>query len=382
MSASIRFRRAGIDDIPVIQTLAAKIWPATYASTLSPAQLDYMFAWMYASDTITAEISRDVQWELIEIDGEAIGYFALEIDTQHRAKLHKLYLMPDRQGFGLGQIALARAQDLARDRGCTVLGLGVKKTNARAIRSYERAGFRRAGDLVSEIGGGFVMDDYLLERSLMDDRAKPRTIVKICGLSTPDTLEAAIDAGADLIGLVFFPKSPRHVSFEQAAVLAGIARGRAESVALTVDADDALIDRIVCEVAPDRLQLHGQESPSRVGEIRARFGRPIIKAIGVSSKADIEAASAFGNVSDMILFDAKPRPDANLPGGNGLTFDWSLLAAAHHPFMLSGGLSPTNVHEALRVSGAAGVDVSSGVESESGRKDAGLIRAFVEAARA
>jgi phosphoribosylanthranilate isomerase len=208
--------------------------------------------------------------------------------------------------------------------------------------------------------------------------------VKICGLSTPDTVEAAIAAGADLIGLVFYPKSPRHVSLEQAARLAAQARGRARTVALVVDAQDPELREIASEVAPDLIQAHGSEPPGRVGEITRLTGLPVIKAIRVKDAADIAAASAYSAVADLIMYDAKaPETLGNaLPGGNGHAFDWGLLDGRPRPaFMLAGGLTPANVAEAIRVTGAPIVDVSSGVESAPGVKDAGLIRKFIEAAK-
>lgn len=209
------------------------------------------------------------------------------------------------------------------------------------------------------------------------------TLVKICGLSTAATLEAALGAGADLVGLVFFPRSPRHVSLEAARALAGQARGRAGVVALTVDADDDALGAIEAAVAPDWWQMHGRETPSRVGTIRERTGRPVMKAVGVSTRDDLAAADPYRAVADMILFDAKPPKGAILPGGNGVSFDWTVLAGLDLPipFMLSGGLGLETVPEALRVSGAGGLDVSSGVESAPGRKDCDKIRAFVAAAR-
>ena len=208
--------------------------------------------------------------------------------------------------------------------------------------------------------------------------------VKICGLSTPDAVEAALGGDADLVGFVFFPRSPRHVTVEAAAVLAGPARGRAGVVALLVDPDDAALDAVVAGLAPDIVQLHGREPPERVAAVRARFGLPVMKAVGVSSRADVErAAGTYAGVADRLLFDAKPPPGAALPGGNGVSFDRTILADLDPavPFMLSGGLAPGTVAEAIRVTGAPGVDVSSGVESAPGRKDPALIQAFLTAVR-
>ena len=209
-------------------------------------------------------------------------------------------------------------------------------------------------------------------------------IVKICGLSTPATLEAALAAGADMVGFVFFAKSPRCVGFDAARALGAQARGRAKIVALSVDADDDLISLIVETLSPDILQLHGRESPARVTEISARTGRPTMKAIGVAAPGDLAAAETYDGVADFLLIDAKPPSGAVLPGGNGLPFDWRLARdfAPRSPWLLSGGLDPANVAGAIALTGARGVDVSSGVESAPGVKDEGKIAAFVAAARA
>ena len=207
------------------------------------------------------------------------------------------------------------------------------------------------------------------------------TGVKICGLRTRQSIDAAIDAGASHYGLVFFPKSPRNVSLVEAASLADHARGRILSVALTVDATDELLDSIAATVRPDMLQLHGSETPERTREIRERTGLPVIKAISISEAGDTAGATPYETVADLILFDAKPPRDPQaLPGGNGLPFDWRLLAPIRGkmPFMLSGGLTPDNVAEAIRLTGASIVDVSSGVESAPGMKDPELIRRFAE----
>ena len=213
--------------------------------------------------------------------------------------------------------------------------------------------------------------------------ARMTTRVKICGLKTDEAVAAALEARADLVGFVFFPKSPRNVSIAQAAPLADFVRGMAASVALVVDADDALLDAIVSGINPDMLQLHGAETPERVAAIRQRFNKPVMKAIAVASAADAERALAYLNAADMILFDAKPPQDAPLPGGNGRAFDWAMLDGVRDkvPFMLSGGLTSSNVADAIRRTGARAVDVSSGVESAPGIKDAALIRAFVRAAK-
>jgi phosphoribosylanthranilate isomerase len=208
-------------------------------------------------------------------------------------------------------------------------------------------------------------------------------IVKICGLSTAATLEAALAGGADMAGFVFFPKSPRHVGYETARALGAQARGRARIVALSVDADDDALGRIIEALSPDLLQLHGRETPSRVREIRQRFGRPTMKAIGVAAPEDFAAAAPYDGVADFMLIDAKPPRDAVLPGGNGLAFDWRLARrfSPRRPWLLSGGLDSDNVAEAIARSGAFGVDVSSGVESAPGVKDEMKIRAFIAAAR-
>ena len=206
--------------------------------------------------------------------------------------------------------------------------------------------------------------------------------VKICGVRTPAILEAAASAGADFIGLVLFAKSPRNLSPEAAGALADAARGRIGTVAVMVDPDDALIDQVAATVRPDLLQLHGHESPERVAAIKTRARLPVIKAIPVVAAADVAEASAYAGIADQILFDAKAQPDAMLPGGNGIPFDWRALAAARPPFALSGGLNPENVGEAVRLTGAALVDVSSGVETAPGIKDEKLIQRFIRAAHA
>ncbi len=210
----------------------------------------------------------------------------------------------------------------------------------------------------------------------------PRVIVKICGLSTAPTLEAAIDAGADMAGFVFYDKSPRHIDLGTARDLGALAAGRIKKVALTVNADDAEIEAIVAALAPELLQLHGSETPERVSAVRSRFGLPVIKAVGVAVAEDVASAGVY-DAADILLFDAKPAPSAQAPGGAGVVFDWRLLrniSAAN--WMLSGGLNPENLAQAQRMTGAPGVDVSSGVESARGVKDASRIKAFVSAARA
>ncbi len=209
-------------------------------------------------------------------------------------------------------------------------------------------------------------------------------LVKICGLTTPETLAAALDAGADMVGFVFFPPSPRHLGLEGARGLGRQAKGRALKVALTVDADDATFENVIETLRPDLLQLHGRESVARVRDIKQRFGLPVMKAIPVETAADLVALSGYAAVCDRILFDARAPKDATRPGGLGATFDWHLLEnlKLDLPFMVSGGLSAGNVREAIRITGAGGVDVSSGVERAPGVKDSNMIREFVRAARA
>jgi phosphoribosylanthranilate isomerase len=208
-------------------------------------------------------------------------------------------------------------------------------------------------------------------------------IVKICGLSNSATLGAALDAGADMVGFVFFPKSPRHVDWTTARSLGRQARGRAKIVALTVDADDDELSRIIDALSPDVLQLHGRESPARVSRIAGVWARTTMKAIGVAARDDFAAAEPYEGVADLLLIDAKPPKGAVLPGGNGLPFDWGLARdfAPRRPWLLSGGLDPDTVGAAIALAGARGVDVSSGVESAPGVKDIGKIKAFVAAAR-
>src|SRR3954470_11839597 len=210
-------------------------------------------------------------------------------------------------------------------------------------------------------------------------------LVKICGLSTPDAVDAAVAAGADMIGLVRFPKSPRHVGLEDGRALSKRARGKALRVALVVDADDAELEAVVAALDPDLIQLHGAETPERVAAIRARFGRPVMKAVGIADAADLTDIERYAAVADRVLLDAKPpkRIEA-LPGGNGLAFDWRLVAGLDpdKPFMLSGGLSPETVAAAIALTGVRAVDVSSGVETRPGQKSSDKIAAFVKAARA
>ena len=208
--------------------------------------------------------------------------------------------------------------------------------------------------------------------------------VKICGLRTPADVAAVARAGAAYAGFVFFAKSPRNVTLPEARLAALAAPPGLAKVALTVDADDATLDAIVEAVPLDVLQLHGHESPDRVAQVRARYGLPVMKAIGLADESDLPAIFEFSTVADQILIDAKPPRGADLPGGNGLAFDWRLLAGRRwlRPWMLAGGLTAENVAEAVRLTGARQVDVSSGVESAPGVKDAARIAAFVAAANA
>jgi phosphoribosylanthranilate isomerase len=208
-------------------------------------------------------------------------------------------------------------------------------------------------------------------------------IVKICGLSTPETLDVAIAEGADMVGFVFFPPAPRHVSFDTARMLGEHVRGRARKVALTVDADDAMLAAIIESLRPDLLQLHGKETPERVSFLKQRFGLPVIKALGIQARGDFDRVKNYTSVADWILFDAKAPADATRPGGLGKSFDWTLLSGVMPDVsvMLSGGLSATNIEEALTIARVAAVDVSSGVESAPGVKNIGKIREFIRAAR-
>ncbi|WP_336488445.1 phosphoribosylanthranilate isomerase [Methylobacterium nigriterrae] len=211
----------------------------------------------------------------------------------------------------------------------------------------------------------------------------PDIRVKICGLGTDATLEAALEAGADWIGLVHFAKSPRHLDLARAGALSRRAKGRAGRVLLLVDPDDALVAAAVERVEPDLIQLHGRESPERVAAIRHLAGRPVWKALGVAARADLGAVAAYRRVADRLLLDAKAPPGADLPGGNGRAFDWDILRGADLPegTMLSGGLTPETVAEAVRRTGLSAVDVSSGVEVRPGEKDPARIRAFLAALR-
>jgi phosphoribosylanthranilate isomerase len=209
-------------------------------------------------------------------------------------------------------------------------------------------------------------------------------IVKICGLSTRETLDVALDAGADMVGFVFFPPSPRHLSLEKARDLGKRSRRRASKVALTVDADDATLANIVEALEPDILQLHGTETVARLRDIKQKFALPVMKVLAVQTPADLLSLPGYAAVADRILFDARAAKEATRPGGLGAVFDWHVLENLDLklPFMVSGGLNAGNVAEAVRVTRAGGVDISSGVERTPGIKDPEMIRAFIRAARA
>ncbi len=207
--------------------------------------------------------------------------------------------------------------------------------------------------------------------------------IKICGLKTPQALDVALESGADFVGFVFFPPSPRNIGFEVARTLGQRVQGRASKVALTVDANDETLLDIIAALKPDMLQLHGSETPNRVVAVRTRFGLPVMKALPIAERKDLSPIREYAQVSDRLIFDARPPRDATRPGGLGKVFDWTLLKDinAGVPFMLSGGLDATNVAGALRITRAPGVDVSSGVERAPGEKDPDKIRAFIQAAR-
>ena len=210
----------------------------------------------------------------------------------------------------------------------------------------------------------------------------PLIRTKFCGLSRPEDVTAAAAAGAAYVGFVFFPKSPRNVSIEQAAALAITVPVGIAKVALVVNANDAELDAIVEAVPLDMLQLHGSESVERVREVRVRYGLPVMKAVGVADADDLPALDAYAMAADQLLIDAKPPKNADLPGGNGLSFDWRLIAGKSWPvpWMLAGGLTPDNAAEAVAMTGARQLDVSSGVEASAGVKDSALMTAFAEAA--
>jgi phosphoribosylanthranilate isomerase len=209
-------------------------------------------------------------------------------------------------------------------------------------------------------------------------------LVKICGLSTPETVSAALDNGADMVGFIFFPKSPRNVSVEQASFLRKAAFGRAKAVAVTVDAHDYALDEIVRTMQPDILQLHGAETPERVEQVKARHGLPVIKALSIRESSDLDKIAPYIGIADQFLLDAKAPKGSELPGGNGVSFDWSLLSALDPglDYMLSGGVNAGNVAQALVVTHAPGLDLSSGVESAPGVKSVTLINEFFVALKA
>lgn len=208
---------------------------------------------------------------------------------------------------------------------------------------------------------------------------------KICGLSEPQSLDVAVEAGARWLGFVFFPRSPRNVEPDRAAELVRRVPTGVRTVALLVDPDDTTLDRVLSTVPVDLIQVHGHETPERVAAIKARFATPVMKAFRIGTAADLDAAQAFDGVADRLLFDAQPPKTAGaLPGGNGVSFDWTLLTGRswNTPWMLSGGLTPDTVAEAIRATGARAVDVSSGVEDTPGHKDPARIRAFLKAVAA
>jgi phosphoribosylanthranilate isomerase len=208
--------------------------------------------------------------------------------------------------------------------------------------------------------------------------------IKICGLKTDAALAAALAGGASHVGFIFFPKSPRNIAPSEAGRLRKAAGGKAKTVAVTVDADNAFLDTIVAEMKPDMLQLHGSETPQRLTELKARYGLPVMKAISVREQADLATIAPYRGVADRLLFDAKPPKGSELPGGNGVSFDWTILARldADVDYMLSGGLNAANIGEAMRLANPPGLDISSGVESAPGVKDTALIEQFFKAVRA
>ncbi|MBZ9967129.1 phosphoribosylanthranilate isomerase [Mesorhizobium sp. BR1-1-2] len=208
--------------------------------------------------------------------------------------------------------------------------------------------------------------------------------IKICGLKTDQAMAAALAGGASNVGFIFFAKSPRYVEPAEAGRLREAARGKALAVAVTVDANDAFLDEIIDRMRPDMLQLHGSETPERVAELKARYGLPVMKALPLSKAADLERIKPFVGVADRFLFDAKPPKGSELPGGNGVAFDWRILAGldAGLDYMLSGGLNAANIGDALRLASPPGIDISSGVESAPGVKDPALIEQFFRALKA
>lgn len=208
--------------------------------------------------------------------------------------------------------------------------------------------------------------------------------IKICGLKTDEAMAAALAGGASHVGFIFFAKSPRYIEPAQAGRLRQAAIGKAKAVAVTVDADDAFLDDIVEKMHPDMLQLHGAETPERVAEVKARYGLPVVKVFSVSEAADLERMKPFVGIADRFMFDAKPPKGSQLPGGNGVAFDWRILAGldAGLDYMLSGGLNAANIGDALRSANPPAIDISSGVESAPGVKDPALIEQFFRAVRA
>ena len=215
-------------------------------------------------------------------------------------------------------------------------------------------------------------------------REKNALDIKICGLKTDAALAAALAGGATHVGFIFFPKSPRNIAPPEAGRLRNLVSGKTKAVAVTVDADNAFLDTIIAEMRPDILQLHGSETPERLADLKARYGLPLMKAISVREAADLAAIAPYRGVADRFLFDAKPPKGSELPGGNGVSFDWTILARldADLDYMLSGGLNAANIGEAIRLANPPGLDISSGVESAPGVKDRALIEQFFEAVRA
>ena len=215
-------------------------------------------------------------------------------------------------------------------------------------------------------------------------REKNALDIKICGLKTDEALAAALAGGATHVGFIFFPKSPRNIAPPEAGRLRNLVSGKTKAVAVTVDADNAFLDTIIAEMRPDILQLHGSETPERLADLKARYGLPLMKAISVREAADLAAIAPYRGVADRFLFDAKPPKGSELPGGNGVSFDWTILARldADLDYMLSGGLNAANIGEAIRLANPPGLDISSGVESAPGVKDRALIEQFFEAVRA
>lgn len=208
--------------------------------------------------------------------------------------------------------------------------------------------------------------------------------IKICGLKTPETVADALAAGASHVGFIFFPKSPRYVTAEAAGQLRTAAAGKAKAVAVTVDASDDILDAIIAGMRPDMLQLHGSESAERVATVKNRYGLPVMKALSIREATDLDAIRSFRGIADRFLLDAKPPIGSELPGGNGIPFDWHILAGLDRDvdYMLSGGLNARNIGEALRLVNPPGIDISTGVESAPGVKDTGLIGDFFRAVRA